>query len=437
MKMRLYERSRSLSLALGILDLKVGEDTASMGTDGWNLYVNGAWLREAFLADSGALLSLFLHVLCHCMLGHPFRYQRERRQGSLFGGKRSDGKALPETELEYRWEAEAWELVEEIAGKRDWQEGKARETAVQGEVQALQDDHSLWERRPVAPRRRISASGPGSGAASGTEEGKDGEKRSPGLFGERKTTMLWQEQRWETAHRSLLKEKDGGHRAGNRRMSVLTSLSLTEEKRYDYRVFLKQFARLREEGGLDTEQFDYGLYYQGLSWYGNVPFIEPLEYRERQKIEELVIVIDTSGSCGEELVRMFLEETRNILKEEDLFFSRFRLHILQCDNQVQKDDRITCQKELDAYLADLSIKGGGGTDFCPAFARIEELRREELTRLKGVVYFTDGYGIYPGQEPDYRVAFVFLKYRYDDIDVPGWAEKLVLDAKRPKGNGVI
>ena len=77
--------------------------------------------------------------------------------------------------------------------------------------------------------------------------------------------------------------------------------------------------------------------------------------------------------------------------------------------------------------------GGGGTDFRPAFSRIEELRREELYRLKGVLYFTDGYGIYPAVEPDYKVAFVFLKYRYDDIDVPVWAEKLVLDAKRPGG----
>lgn len=216
-------------------------------------------------------------------------------------------------------------------------------------------------------------------------------------------------------------------------MSVTQSLTLTSEKRYDYRSFLKGFSRLREEGSLDMEQFDYGFYFWGLRQYGKVPLIEPLEYRETKKIEELVIVIDTSGSCSRELVQMFLEETRNILREEELFFRRFLLHIIQCDNQIQRDDRITSQEELEVYLENLQVTGGGGTDFRPAFARIEELRSQELHRIKGVLYFTDGYGIYPEKMPDYRVAFVFFKHRYDAIDVPDWAEMLVLDAQRPKG----
>ncbi len=51
----------------------------------------------------------------------------------------------------------------------------------------------------------------------------------------------------------------------------------------------------------------------------------------------------------------------------------------------------------------------------------------ELTNLKGVLYFTDGYGIYPADMPTYDTAFVFIKDKYDDIDVPNWALKLVLD----------
>lgn len=430
MKMRLYERSHSLSLALGILKPEVGEETASMGADGWRLYINGAWLREAFLADSEALCRLFLHVLCHCMLGHPFRFWQERTRAGLsrrespgkgipveaFKGQR-EGKILSETELLRIWEDEAWELLDTILGRDGRPREKSGEAAVRGgSFVNMQDDHSLWGKKPLVLEKDIPGLGPGGGKKGWGEE-----------------ESLEKSRKWEQAYRALIRDRDSRQRAGNRQMSVIRSLTLTEEKRYSYRVFLKQFACLREEGGLDMEQFDYGLYFRGLSWYGNIPLIEPLEYRERQKIGDLVIVIDTSGSCGEELVRMFLEETRNILKEEALFFRRFCLHILQCDNRVQRDDRVTCQEELDAYLEDLFVVGGGGTDFRPAFSRIEELRREELYRLKGVLYFTDGYGIYPAAEPDYKVAFVFLKYRYDDIDVPVWAEKLVLDAKRPGG----
>ena len=35
--------------------------------------------------------------------------------------------------------------------------------------------------------------------------------------------------------------------------------------------------------------------------YGNLPLIEPLEYKEVNRLEELVIAIDTSGSCSREM----------------------------------------------------------------------------------------------------------------------------------------
>ena len=243
--MRLYERSRSLSLALGLLELKAGEETVSMGTDGWALYVNGAWLREAFLADSEALCRLFLHVLCHCMLGHPFRYREEAKR---------DGKRLGKTELLRAWEAEAWELLEEIAGKDGWQEERALGAAGPGEPRKiLRDDHSLWDRSPAFYEKRISGSGPGSGAASGAEEGREKGKRISTSLEERETIALRQSRKWEQAFQALRRES-GSKRAGSRQMSVVRSLTLTEERRYDYRTLLKGFASLREESGLDMEQ---------------------------------------------------------------------------------------------------------------------------------------------------------------------------------------
>lgn len=55
----------------------------------------------------------------------------------------------------------------------------------------------------------------------------------------------------------------------------------------------------------------------------------------------------------------------------------------------------------------------------------------EFARLGGVLYFTDGYGVFPETAPDYPVAFVMLRYRYDDINIPRWAGKLILDAEKP------
>ena len=47
-------------------------------------------------------------------------------------------------------------------------------------------------------------------------------------------------------------------------------------------------------------------------------------------------------------------------------------------------------------MEDLTLYGRGGTDFRPAFEYIEELRKNgELTKLDGMLYFTDGMGVYP------------------------------------------
>lgn len=47
--------------------------------------------------------------------------------------------------------------------------------------------------------------------------------------------------------------------------------------------------------------------------------IEPLEYKEVNRLEELVIAIDTSGSCSGETVQRFLGETYGILSEKENF----------------------------------------------------------------------------------------------------------------------
>ena len=171
------------------------------------------------------------------------------------------------------------------------------------------------------------------------------------------------------------------------------------------------------------------------------PILEPLEYREERGIAALAIVIDTSGSCARGLTQRFLELTRDILLEKGLFFRRFELHILQCDAKVQRDDRITSFAEFERYIENLVVTGGGGTDFRPAIRHIDRLVAEgalpglkgALPGLKGALYFSDGRGIFPAQPPEYELTFVFLKHRYDDIDVPGWVRRLVIDAPVPRG----
>ena len=78
-------------------------------------------------------------------------------------------------------------------------------------------------------------------------------------------------------------------------------------------------------------------------------------------------------------------------------------------------------------LKELCPYGEGGTDFRPAFEYVDSLiEKGEYVNLKGLIYFTDGYGIYPNKMPSYRTAFVFLEEDYRDADVPPWAVRLVI-----------
>ena len=66
----------------------------------------------------------------------------------------------------------------------------------------------------------------------------------------------------------------------------------------------------------------------------------------------------------------------------------------------------------------------------PAFAYVDQLlKMGSFQRLRGLLYFTDGYGMFPAKMPPYDTAFIFMKDDYRDVDVPPWAIKLILDTK--------
>lgn len=219
--------------------------------------------------------------------------------------------------------------------------------------------------------------------------------------------------------------KDRGSRVGD---LLLNIKNVTREK-YDYTAFLKKFASMGEKMMIDDDEFDYIYYTYGLTMYKNMPLIEPLEYKETNLVKEFVIAIDTSFSVHGDEVQSFLRKTYNILKATESFSSRINLHIIQCDVKVQHDEKITSQAELDKYMKDMLLYGFGGTDFRPVFEYVDKLIEEkEFTNLKGLIYFTDGYGTFPQRPPAYKTAFAFVSddVMFDPV-VPPWAIKLILD----------
>ena len=134
-------------------------------------------------------------------------------------------------------------------------------------------------------------------------------------------------------------------------------MKAANRSRSSYRDFLRRFCVLREEPRLDPDTFDLNFYTYGLSVYGNMPLIEPVETRESKKIEEIALVIDTSYSTSGALVRSFLSETYALLKQRESFFRRMNLHIIQADNQVQRDHLVTTEDQLIDLMDHFELAG--------------------------------------------------------------------------------
>jgi len=285
------------------------------------------------------------------------------------------------------------------------------------------DNHEIWYMTSAEIGERFGLSGDGDqnkDNGNGDNNG-DGDDNSRGY--RNALNEMWKEisERMQTDLETFSKRQ--GDRAG----SLVQNLKAVNREKYDYTAFLKKFAVLGETMKINDDEFDYIFYTYGLKLYDKMPLIEPLEYKEVKRIKEFVIAIDTSGSVSGDIVQTFVQKTYNILKSTESFFSKINLHIIQCDADIQEHIKITTQEEFDDYLKNMKIKGLGGTDFRPVFNLVNELiHNKEFTNLKGLIYFTDGYGDFPSQKPEYDTAFVFVDDEYKIPEVPPWAIKLIL-----------
>lgn len=237
-----------------------------------------------------------------------------------------------------------------------------------------------------------------------------------------------QKRMWEDISRTIQTAREEfDRRRGNEPGLFSMSVDALNREKYDYSSFLKKFAVMHEAMKVSDDEFDYVYYTYGLQLYGNVPLIEPLEYREIKRVKDFVIAIDTSGSTSP-IVRAFLNKTYSILKSTESFFTKFNIYIIQCDTRITDICHVESQEQFDEYVKTLQIKGFGGTDFRPVFNYVDELVESgELSNLKGMVYFTDCDGPFPEVPPSYITALVNIDHGCPPSYIPRWATYINLE----------
>lgn len=402
----LYLDLRFMDMALSGLLWKRDDNIDTFATDGEYLYYSARQLFRVFKSNSCFLNRLYLHSILHCIYGHLWICNGRSRvlwdiacdiiiEYTIDGiGKPSLKRPLSFTRQQvYGQINKAGETVSApVIYNGLLSLGNDSIRKLQGEFYT--DSHIYWPDEEKMPSVAKSAMD--------------------------KWDKLSRQSQMELESRG--NEEKNGAQIFDERARILKG-------RRSYSDFLRKFAVLHEELKCSPDEFDLNYYTYGLSLYGNMPLIEPLESRESVKIQEFVVAVDTSYSTNGEMVKNFLRETYNILAEKNSFFSDCHMRIIQCDDDIRMDLQINKKEQLEHMLGNFHIIGGGGTDFRPVFSYVDSLvENKTLKNLRGLIYFTDGKGIYPKKKPAYKTAFIFAG-NPDENKVPAWAMRMQI------GNG--
>lgn len=444
----------TLLVHLRFLDLALSRFTpvsypGTLATDGQKLFYDVYYLLNAYRQEQNRPVRDYLHMVLHCVFHHLFTGPGIDRRCWDLACDIAVEAAIRDLDLpcaacrrDRAQEETLAALAEQVhpltAEKlyRHFLDQNLRPDQIaQLRQPFLADDHRAWY-LPVKGGSSAGGEGqeppPEGGIPARDKQGRGGSsarrKQDPRSGTEERKEL---EKAWkEISRRIQVDLETASRRHGLDAGSLVQSLRPVTREHYDYADFLRRYMSLGEVVQVNNDEFDYIFYTYGLSLYGNMPLVEPLEYKEVRRIREFVVAIDTSGSVSGDLVQRFVTKTYNILRQQENFFTKINLHIIQCDAQIQEDAHITCQRDFEDYLAHMELHGFGGTDFRPVFQYVDQLIRDgAFTNLRGMIYFTDGAGIFPERKPDYDAAFVFVGDEGLDPDVPVWAIKLVLQSE--------
>lgn len=124
------------------------------------------------------------------------------------------------------------------------------------------------------------------------------------------------------------------------------------------------------------------------------------------------LILDTSGSYLQDLPK-FLAEFKALVES----FGKYEIQMIQCDAEVQDVKSYDTETPMD--FDKFNAKGGGGSDFRPAFKKLRELGDD----FNCCIVFTDGYITMPTYPPPYPTLFVLTPDA--DKDFVEWGEKMV------------
>jgi predicted metal-dependent peptidase len=128
-----------------------------------------------------------------------------------------------------------------------------------------------------------------------------------------------------------------------------------------------------------------------------------------RRLNRVVVVIDTSGSIDNDTLMLFMAEIEGIRR------TGAEITVIESDCEVQNVYAYRRGKEI-------SMQGGGGTDFDPAF---EYINSRKSGSFDACIYLTDGYAPEPEIKPRTSILWVLTPDGNDDTHLK-WGRRVVL-----------
>ena len=260
----LYLDFRFLDMALSALSPAPDERCRVLATDGQALFYQPSHLLRLYQDNPKYLNRLYLHTIFHCVFRHL--WLKGRREPQLWSlacdiavenvidslNRTSVKRPLTYVRQNAYQQITAEETVVAAAPVYRWLTRQTPGVLRQLEREFVTDDHRLWPKDAPDQPQQMPTPLP---------------QKTWQKIGERMQTEL------------DLRDKEAGDGADALKQQVKAA----NRSRRSYRDFLRRFCVLREEVKLDPDEFDLNFYTYGLSVYGNLPLIEPLESRESKR----------------------------------------------------------------------------------------------------------------------------------------------------------
>ena len=359
----------TLALALKLVE---DYDTPTAGVDGVNFYYNPDFIETLSEAELNWITA---HEIMHCALGHIWRRGSRTHQKfniacdyaihSILKSSESNDFKMPQgclydPKFDNLSAEEIYDMLPEMpqcelsqSGGEGEGEGNgnnsnggsngnsnSKKNKEKGNGPKTLDDHSKWGNSDVQ------------------QGGKEKQRE-------------WMEKMINASEVAEAKNP-GSTPGGLKRM-----IGKLKKPQKNWRELLAEF--------IQFEVFDYGFLPPDRRFYGFSDVLMPDFNEQTEKVQDIVLAIDTSGSIGDRELSTIFSEMVGMMQQ---FSAGVRGHIIFADSQVAAVyDFETVDDILKAKPA-----GGGGTSFIPAIKYAMDKKDNNEWDVAGLVYLTDLYG---------------------------------------------